>query len=37
MEENYNTGVIYCVENLITHKKYIGQALSYKTVKGKKN
>ena len=36
MEENYNTGVIYCVENIITNKNYIGQALSYLTTKGKK-
>ena len=33
MEENYNTGVIYCFENLITNKKYIGQAMSYITKK----
>jgi hypothetical protein len=31
MEENYNTGIIYCIENLINNKKYIGQAISYKT------
>jgi hypothetical protein len=36
MKENYNTGVIYCVENIITNKKYIGQAMSYLTTKGKK-
>lgn len=36
MEENYDTGVIYCVKNIITNKKYIGQALSYLTTKGKK-
>lgn len=36
MEENYNTGVIYCVENIITNKKYIGQAISFLTTKGKK-
>lgn len=36
MEENFDTGVIYCIENMITNKKYIGQALSFLTVKGKK-
>lgn len=36
MEENYDTGVIYCVKNIITNKKYICQALSYLTTKGKK-
>ena len=36
MEESYDTGVIYCVDNLITNKKYIGQAISYRTIKGKK-
>ncbi len=35
MEESQNTGVIYCIENIITHKKYIGQAKSYILKKGK--
>ena len=35
MEENENTGVIYCITNIINNKKYIGQALSYRYKKGK--
>jgi group I intron endonuclease len=35
MEESQDTGVIYCIENIITHKKYIGQAKSYILKKGK--
>lgn len=35
MKESQDTGVIYCIENIITHKKYIGQAKSYILKKGK--
>jgi len=35
MDESQDTGVIYCIENIITHKKYIGQAKSYILKKGK--
>ncbi len=35
MEESINTGIIYCIENTITNKKYVGQAKSYIIKKGK--